>query len=110
MPPARAQAAGTIGDLIWGVYQNTILDPYASVRLWENEAGELLGFAWLEAPDGNEHPDPPQPARGAGALEEQMLAWAIEQGPQRPQPATTEIWAKANDTDTPLRALLARLG
>lgn len=35
-----------IGDLIWGVYQNTIFDPRASIRLWEDAGGELLGFAW----------------------------------------------------------------
>jgi mycothiol synthase len=97
-----------IGDLIWGVYQNTIFDPYASIRLWERD-GELLGFAWLEAPDGVNiqiHPS----LRGDGPLEEQMLAWAIEQGSLRPTPAMTEIWTRACDSDAPLRALLDRHG
>ncbi len=74
-----------IGDLIWGIYQSTIFDPYASIRLWERGDGELLGFAWLEAPDGVNiqiHPS----LRGDGLIEEQMLAWAIEQGPLRPKP------------------------
>ncbi|HAT46005.1 MAG TPA: hypothetical protein DCS90_12965, partial [Ktedonobacter sp.] len=38
-----------VGDLVWGIYQNTIYDPRKNVRLWENEPGELLGFAWINA-------------------------------------------------------------
>jgi hypothetical protein len=37
-----------VGDLVWGMYQNTLFDPRQNVRLWENEAGELIGFAWRE--------------------------------------------------------------
>jgi len=98
-----------IGDLIWGIYQNTVFDPYRSIRLWEGQGGELLGFAWLEEPDGVNIQVHPR-LRGDGTVEEQMLAWAIAQGPLRPTPATAEIWAKACDTDAPLRALLERHG
>src|SRR5262245_19256484 len=66
-----------IGDLIWGVYQNTIFDPTVSIRLWEDAAGELLGFAWIEEPDGFSIQVAPY-LRGSGLLEEQMFAWAFE--------------------------------
>ncbi len=38
-----------VGDVIWGLYQNTIFDPSQNVRIWENERRELLGFAWRES-------------------------------------------------------------
>src|SRR6266540_3281242 len=63
-----------IGDLIWGVYQNTIFDPRASIRLWEDAGGELLGFAWREEPDGLSIQVHPR-LRGSGLLEQQMLDW-----------------------------------
>ncbi|HET9221911.1 MAG TPA: hypothetical protein VFO07_05370, partial [Roseiflexaceae bacterium] len=59
-----------IGDLIWGVYQNTVFDPAASIRLWEGADGELLGFGWLEDPDGVSWQIHPR-LRGSGALEQQ---------------------------------------
>jgi mycothiol synthase len=40
-----------VGDLVWGMYQNTVSDPRQNVRLWEDEAGELVGFAWREKYD-----------------------------------------------------------
>ena len=33
-----------VGDLLWGIYKDTIFDPRQNVRLWENEQGELLSF------------------------------------------------------------------
>lgn len=36
------------GDIIWGIYQNTIFDPCRNIYLWENEARELIAFSWLE--------------------------------------------------------------
>lgn len=30
------------------MYQNTLFDPRQNVRLWENRAGELIGFAWRD--------------------------------------------------------------
>src|SRR5205085_10778359 len=36
-----------VGDLLWGIYKDTIFDPRQNIRLWENEQGELLGFTWI---------------------------------------------------------------
>jgi ribosomal protein S18 acetylase RimI-like enzyme len=65
-----------VGDLLWGMYQNTIFDPYQHMRLWYDDRGDLLAFAWF---------DPrfmlatwyldPRPAQDA-ALEEEILGWA----------------------------------
>jgi ribosomal protein S18 acetylase RimI-like enzyme len=98
-----------IGDLIWGVYQNTVFDPAASIRLWEGDDGELLGFGWLEDPDGVSWQIHPR-LRGSGALEQQILAWAAERGQARADVAPRELWAKACDSDLAVRALLEQWG
>jgi hypothetical protein len=59
------------GDVVWGMYQNTVFDARRGVRLWEKD-GELVGFGWLEEPDGvvmQVHPR----LRGSGLLEREML-------------------------------------
>jgi len=66
-----------VGDLLWRLYQNTVFDPFTSLRLWEKDGGELLGFVCyspLEWVDVQVHPR----LRGNGLVEEQMLAWAEE--------------------------------
>ena len=50
---APAGAFWQLGDVVWGMYQNTVFDVHREARLWE-EDGELVGFAWLEEPDGVE--------------------------------------------------------
>jgi mycothiol synthase len=98
-----------IGDLVWGIYQNTVFDPQTSIRLWESTDGELLGFGWLEGPDGVSLQIHPR-LRGSGVLEEQILAWAAEHYQVQRAAQPPELWAKANDSDAPLRALLERHG
>jgi len=98
-----------IGDLIWGVYQNTIFDPRASIRLWEDAGGELLGFAWREEPDGLSIQVHPR-LRGSGLLEQQMLDWGAADILAHPHPEPPEMWAKAMDSDAPYQAILARRG
>jgi len=34
------------GDVLWGMYQNSLFDPTASIGLWETDAGELAAFSW----------------------------------------------------------------
>lgn len=41
-----------VGDLVWGLYQNMVFDPYQSIHLWEDDDGELLAFTWREGSDG----------------------------------------------------------
>jgi mycothiol synthase len=65
-----------VGDLLWGMYQNTIFDPYQQMRLWHDERGDLLAFAWFDPRPGSItwYLDP---RRGPdAALEEEILAWA----------------------------------
>jgi mycothiol synthase len=63
-----------VGDLLWGLYQNTVFNPFANIRLWEDGSGELRGFAWFSPPLVLEWEVDPRFGRDT-ALEEQMLAW-----------------------------------
>jgi GNAT superfamily N-acetyltransferase len=91
------------------MYQNTVFDARRGVRLWE-EDGELVGFAWLEEPDGvvmQVHPR----LRGSGLLEREMLEWSAHQtravyGEQ----AEDELWTRVAEDDPRIAALLVELG
>jgi mycothiol synthase len=97
------------GDAVWGIYQNTVFDARRGVRLWE-EDGELVGFGWLEEPDGvvmQVHPR----LRGSGLLEREMLEWGARQtrlvyGEQ----AEDELWTRVAEDDPHLAELLTELG
>jgi GNAT superfamily N-acetyltransferase len=90
------------------MYQNTVFDAGCEVRLWE-EDGELVGFAWLEKPDGvvmQVHPR----LRGSGPLEREMLEWGARQtravyGEQQED----ELWTRVTEDEPRLAALLAEL-
>jgi mycothiol synthase len=96
------------GDVIWGMYQNTVFDPRQEVRLWEDD--ELLGFAWLEEPDGvvtQVHPC----LRGSGMLEREMLDWAAHRTRAvYGERAGDELWTRVPEDDPRPAALLAGLG
>lgn len=95
------------GDVIWGMYQNTIFDPHREVRLWE-DGDELLGFAWLEEPDGvvtQVHP------RLRGSLEREMLDWAARQTRAvYAERAGDELWTRVPEGDPRVPAFLIALG
>ena len=94
---------------MWGMYQNTVFDARREVRLWE-EDGELVGFAWLEEPDGvvmQVHPR----LRGSSSLEGEMLEWAARQTRAAyGDRAGDELWTRVAEDEPRLDALLARLG
>jgi mycothiol synthase len=99
-----------VGDLLWGLYQNTLFDPFTNIRLWEGEAGELRGFAWFSPPVVLEWEVDPRFGRDA-PLEEQILAWGetrrrelLEEGDER------LFLASARDDDPEKIALLTRHG
>ena len=97
------------GDLSWNLYRNPELDPRSEVRLWQDRGGNLLGFAWLEEPDGvvmQVRPD----LRGTGILEEPILAWASERLADPGRNPGGEIWTRALETDRRLADLLGSLG
>jgi mycothiol synthase len=91
------------------MYQNTAFDPRLGVRLWE-DGDELLGFAWLEEPDGvmmQVHPR----FRGSGVLEREMLDWASHQARAvYGERAGDELWTRIPEDDPHLAAFLAGLG
>jgi GNAT superfamily N-acetyltransferase len=91
------------------MYHNPAFDPTREVRLWESR-GELLGFAWLEEPDGvvmQVHPR----LRGSGALEDEMLDWAAGQTRavygERPE---DELWTRVPEDEPRLAAFLSDRG
>jgi mycothiol synthase len=95
------------GDVLWGMYQNTVFDPTREVRIWE-EGDELIGFAWLEEPDGvvtQVHP------RLRGSLESEMFDWAAHQiRAVFGERAGDELWTRIPEDEPRLTALLAGLG
>jgi mycothiol synthase len=97
------------GDVVWGMYQNTVFDPRREVRLWE-DGDELLGFSWLEEPDGvvmQVHPR----LRGSGSLEREMLEWAAGQTREvYGERAGDELWTRVAEDEPRLDALLVGLG
>ena len=66
-----------VGDLLWGMYQNTVFDPYAVFRLWQDQRGELVAFVWSEEPGELAFQVCPT-LRGAGEVEMAILREAEE--------------------------------
>jgi ribosomal protein S18 acetylase RimI-like enzyme len=97
----------TLGDLDWWRATDDDPDAITAVRLWEDETGDLLGFAWpgAEQIDLVTHP-------AHRALEAEMLAWA-EQRSRDPRPvgdAPRQFIAWAADADAPRTTLLRGAG
>jgi mycothiol synthase len=101
-----------VGDLLWAMYQNTVFDPFRYVRLWEDEAGALLGFAcfWWPAAVIEWELDP-RFAPGA-ALDEQIIAWGEACRRELPEVAGAgrQLRASAREDDPAKIAVLRRYG
>jgi mycothiol synthase len=99
-----------VGDLLWGLYQNTVFDPFANIRLWEGHSGELRGFAWFSPPVVFEWEVDPRFGRDA-TLEEQMLAWGEARRRALLEDDDERLFlASARDDDPEKIALLTRHG
>jgi ribosomal protein S18 acetylase RimI-like enzyme len=100
-----------VGDLLWGLYQNTVFDPFTNIQLWEDNAGQLCCFAWLSPPSVLEWELDPRFGPGA-ALEEQMLAWGEARRRELIEHGDDEqlLLASARDDDPAKIALLTRHG
>lgn len=95
-----------VGDLLWALYQNTELDPASTIRLWEDERGELAGFGWFDEPEFVEWQIASR-WRAAGELASEMLAW----GEQRARAAGASVLhSRAPNGDTEALALLVAHG
>lgn len=107
----QAVAPGALhpGDVVWRLFQNTLFDPARDVRLWEDAAGTLLGFAWHEAPDGIVFQVHPQ-LRGVGSIEAEIAAWGAGLVDRAAPAYDGHLWAHAADDDAATLAALARLG
>ncbi|HZC07890.1 MAG TPA: GNAT family N-acetyltransferase [Ktedonobacterales bacterium] len=101
------------GDLIWGMYQNTVFDPKLSLRLWEDAAtGALLGVTWLEtgAVSGEMETQLAPAIRATdegAAILGQALAWGRRVAARR---QVVTLWARARDSDPWQLARLAAHG
>lgn len=88
-----------IGDLIWGMFQNTMFDPYQNIRLWQDETSTLLGFAWFDisrtafSTSLQVHPHQSQNKE----LLDQMLAWVLIRA-REDKPNTSDVWQTTRDT------------
>ena len=88
-----------VGDLIWGMYQNTIFDPYQNIRLWQDETGALLAFAWFDtgrtafSTSLQVHPHQSQ----NNELLDQMLAWVLMRASED-KPNASDVWQTTRDT------------
>lgn len=67
-----------VGDLLWGIYKNTVYDPRKNVRLWQNERGDLLGFVWISANEVMIQVAPHINGSNENDLLKQMLSWGEE--------------------------------
>lgn len=97
------------GDVLWLLYRDPGYDPGTEVRLWEEGGRGLIGFAWLEEPDGVVMQVAPD-LRGRGPVEEAMLGWAAERLADPERNPDGELWTRALSEDANLDALLVRLG
>lgn len=74
---AANYAAGSVkdhvGDLTWGMYQNTVFDPHTSIRLCEDD-GKLLGYVWVQRPSDVQWTLDPGLPEG-DAVAQDLVAW-----------------------------------
>ncbi len=101
------------GELIWGMYQNTQINPRKSFRLWEDAAsGALLGVTWLETygAAGECETQLASAIRATAegdALLAEAQAWARQMAVRR---GVSALWARACDSDAWQVASLAANG
>jgi mycothiol synthase len=102
-----------LGNLLWSMYHTTAVNRYRDLRLWEDESGTILGFAWFDEPNMVDFQTTPELHAGGGedATVEEMLAWGANRAAEFPssdQPKKLVTWA--SDADTHLISYLSRRG
>ncbi|HEX5165437.1 MAG TPA: hypothetical protein VFV93_08590, partial [Thermomicrobiales bacterium] len=93
----------TIGDLDWWRYTHEDPEAIRQARLWLDDRGMVVGFAWPSGDHLDHVVDPDQ-----RDLEAEMLTWAETQ--IRASGQHTSMTAFANDGDTGRQAQLQALG
>ena len=97
-----------IGDIVWGLYQNTELDPRASLHLWEEEH-EVVGFGWFDEPNSFDFQIHPR-LLGRGLIEELALAWAADRARVSRDETEGVLHARVRTGFTEIVALLTEQG
>lgn len=98
-----------VGDVWWGLYQNTVFDPRPNIRLWFDGA-EPVGFAWFDPRGSVATQVVPERTDGAD-LAAEMLAWAEERRRAAPvHEGTLTLTATAFEHDARRIALLTERG
>ncbi len=64
-----------VGDVWWGLYQNTVFEPRDNIRLWLDD-DKPVGFAWFYPHGGGVSTLVRPGYANADALTDEMLAWA----------------------------------
>jgi len=95
------------GNLSWSMCWIPAVDPVQSGRLWEDESGDLLGFAWFDAPSEVTMQIHPR-LRGRGLLENAMLAWAAQRASLATPDQQAEVTLFVCDDDAAYLTLLAQ--
>ena len=118
MMEQQAQGAPGVwhtGDLAWGLFLMSIRCDLAEVvRLWQDEQGEVAGFAWFNPSDCFLLMQV-QPGGHSATVSDAMLAWGracrAETASRRPagDPAPP-LFTSAFESDVDRQASLARLG
>jgi mycothiol synthase len=102
------------GDLAWGLFLMSIrFDLAENVRLWQDEQGQLAGFAWFNPGDCFLLMQV-RPGEHREAVGEQMLAWGrarhADTVRSRPAGDCPRLNTSAFETDEPSLAWLERQG
>jgi ribosomal protein S18 acetylase RimI-like enzyme len=98
-----------VGDVWWGLYQNTVFDPRDNIWLWIDD-GTPVGFAWFDSRGVSVQVCPGYV--NADALEDEMLSWAEHHRRALPvgSDGASMLMATAFEHDARRAALLARRG
>lgn len=113
---SAATAAGApysgwnVGDVLWGLYQNTEVDTRRDIRFWQGDDGTVAAFAWFHPPrsfDWHVYPRLPD----GNPIEDDIIAWAVARsGESADDTGMRTLTAAAETRDAQRLALLERHG
>ncbi len=95
-----------VGDIVWRIFQNSVFDPFANIRVWPHR-GRLAAVAWFEPPAQVEFDLRSDADAG---LAEEILAWSENRARElRPKDGSALMLTTcALDSDQTRIALLER--
>jgi mycothiol synthase len=98
-----------VGDLLWS-FRN-VLDPTRNIRLWEDAAGQPVGFAKVDPPEGDVLVQA-SPAAADRGLADERFDWATDRlrHAARDEGRSARVWSQAADDDAGKMAFLEARG